>query len=337
MASPSAPALSFVYGNDRSKPIPPQDTVRHCQMNNITKLRLSKADVQVLDALRDTNIKVIIPVANSHLNVFAKNPQEAALWVKNFVLNYWPQVEIQYICVGQDVLLLDESESLHQAMTNINNAIQQDPRTNGKIKVSTTIGIHDLENYDIQKLPSECIFKNSVRRILEPILASKDFNDAPLFVNVYPYEYFAQHSNVTPDITHYLFTATTPFVIDGEYEYKYVFDLMVDALLSAVQDLRASFPIKYVKLIVAGTGWPHKGGDEATMENARTYNCNLIKHVNNGTPMSKKPLEAYILGMYDEDNKTENEWCRYYGVFNEKGEPYYPFPSVCTCPCSFAP
>ncbi|XP_077234120.1 putative glucan endo-1,3-beta-glucosidase BG1 [Tasmannia lanceolata] len=324
MASPSAPALSFVYGNDRSNPIPPQDTVRHCQMNNITKLWLSKADLgnrDILDALRNTNIKVIIPVDNSHLNVFAKNPQEAALWVGNFILRYWPHVEFQYICVGQDVLLLDESESLHQAMININDAIQQDPRTKGKIKVSTTIGIHDLENYDVTNPPSQCIFRNSVGVILAPIIDFLISNEAPLFVNVYPLPYrFHSHHNL--DLAHYLFTATTPLVTDGNYIYKYVFDSMVDAFDSAIYALKK----RHVNLIVAATGWPHNGEFEATIENAQTYNDNLIQHVMNGTPKLPGRLETYILGMYDEDGMTMNQWSRYYGVFHENGSAYYNFP-----------
>ncbi|XP_077234074.1 glucan endo-1,3-beta-glucosidase-like isoform X1 [Tasmannia lanceolata] len=355
MASPSAPALSFVYGNDRSQPIHPQDTVRHCQMNNITKLRLSKTldvdnDYDILDELHDTHIKVIIHVPNHLIIPFARDGRKAALWVKNHILNYWPRVEFQYICVGlemdhkdtQEVLLTNEPRSLLAAMTNIKDAIQQDPGTSGKIQVTTTIGMQDLENYDIQRLPSrpsQCIFKSRVKRILEPILASNDFNDAPLFVNVYPYEYFGQQIDVNPDITHYLFTAKAPFVIDGEYEYKYVFDLMVDALHVAVHDLWKSFRNKYVKLIVAGTGWPHEGGDEATMENARTYNHNLFQHVRNGTPRMKDALETYIFEMYDEDNKTEHRWSRHYGVYDENGRPYYPFPcpGPFPCPCPFAP
>ncbi|XP_077253510.1 glucan endo-1,3-beta-glucosidase-like [Tasmannia lanceolata] len=184
----AVPALSFVYGNERSRAIDPQDTVKHCQINNITK-----SDLDVLDALRDTHLKVIVPVANNLIDSFAKNPKEAALWVENFILKYWSNVKFLYICVGQDALLLDESESLFAAMTNINDAIQQDPNTKGNIKVSTTIGISDLDKYDVMKPPSQFIFNSSIKGFLIPILDFLISNDARLFVNVYPYEYFPQH------------------------------------------------------------------------------------------------------------------------------------------------
>ncbi|XVF26615.1 hypothetical protein REPUB_Repub14bG0033700 [Reevesia pubescens] len=85
----------------------------------------------------------------------------------------------------------------------------------------------------------------------------------------------------------------------------------------------------YMQSNVTETGWPSKGDSnkpDATIENAKTYNSNLIRHVINKTGTPKRPgiaVSTYIYELYNEDMKpgpiSEKNW----GLFDPNGDPIY--------------
>ena len=93
-----------------------------------------------------------------------------------------------------------------------------------------------------------------------------------------------------------------------------------------------------ISIVVTATGWPSFGTDIkasiATVENARTYNNNLIKHVlsNEGTPMRPgKSIETFIYALFNEDQKMgEYETTKNWGLFYPNKTAVYPllFPST---------
>ncbi|RVW48480.1 Glucan endo-1,3-beta-glucosidase 3 [Vitis vinifera] len=84
-----------------------------------------------------------------------------------------------------------------------------------------------------------------------------------------------------------------------------------------------------IPLVVLESGWPSKGDSsepDATIDNANTYNSNLIRHVLNNTGTPKHPgiaVSTYIYELYNEDLRpglvSEKNW----GLFDANGMPVY--------------
>ncbi|GLJ54396.1 hypothetical protein SUGI_1168340 [Cryptomeria japonica] len=77
-----------------------------------------------------------------------------------------------------------------------------------------------------------------------------------------------------------------------------------------------------IPIVVTGSGWPSYGTGEnayvATMENALTYNNNLIKHVLSNAGTSERPgksMEVFIFALFKENLKTGDETERHFGLF----------------------
>jgi exo-beta-1,3-glucanase (GH17 family) len=78
-----------------------------------------------------------------------------------------------------------------------------------------------------------------------------------------------------------------------------------------------------VGVVVSETGWPSAGGQEASVENARTYNQNLVRHVGRGTPRRPWKVETYLFSMFNENLKeagVEQNW----GLFYPSTDRVYP-------------
>jgi len=156
---------------------------------------------------------------------------------------------------------------------------------------------------------------------------------------VNPYPYFGFRA----DTLDFALFKQNDGVLDKGTRLKYfnMFDAMMDAVYSAMKKLG----YEDVEIAVGETGWPSAGDENepaANLENAVSYNGNLVKHLNSGqgTPlMPNRTFETYIFSFFNEDLKPSISE-RNYGLFKPDLSPVYdvgvlrspgevgPFPSL---------
>jgi len=105
---PPADAQSFLgvnYGQVADNLPPPESTVKLLQSTTISKVRLYGADPNIIRALANTGIGIVIGAANGDIPALASDPGHASQWVGSNVLPYYPASKIILITVGNEVII----------------------------------------------------------------------------------------------------------------------------------------------------------------------------------------------------------------------------------------
>lgn len=307
-------SIGVCYGRLGDNIPSPTDTVNLYKSKNIAAMRLYGPDQDALQALRGSNIGLILDVPKPDLPSIASDPNAAASWVQTNVKAYTPDVSFRYIAVGNEQIPGNNANYVLPAMQNIKNALSSAGLD--QIKVSTSVSQGVLGQ---SSPPSNGAFSSDALPTLQPIVQFLAQTGAPLLVNVYPYiSYRDNKANIRLDYA--LFTAPGTIVTDGQYNYQNLFDAIMDSLYSALEKIGGS----NVGIVVSESGWPSAGGDESTtVDNARTYNQNYIDHVGKGTPKRPGAIAGYIFAMYNENQKNEAETEKHFGLFNPNQQPVY--------------
>ncbi|XP_017238890.1 glucan endo-1,3-beta-glucosidase [Daucus carota subsp. sativus] len=306
-----AQSIGVCYGRNGDNLPSQQATIDLCKANRIGKMRLYHPDQAALQALRGTDIEVILDVPNPDLQSL-QDPAAAKTWVQNNIQSYTPGVNFRYIAVGNEV---DPSTGNSQyvnyvlpAMRNVHDAIVA-AGLQDQIKVSTATYSGITSGFP----PSKGEFHDNAKGFIEPIIQFLAQNNLPLLANIYPY--FSYLGTPQGNLDYALFRSQSPVVSDdGNRQYWHLFDALLDTIYSGVE--KAGGP--NVEIIVSESGWPSAGDREASVENARTYYQNLISHAKkNGTP--KRPdklVQVFLFAMYDENQKGGAETEKHFGIFD---------------------
>ncbi|KAL5743485.1 hypothetical protein ACOSP7_026343 [Xanthoceras sorbifolium] len=313
-------------GTDLSDMPHPTQVVALLKAQNIRHVRLYDADRGMLVALANTGIQVVVSVPNDQILGIGQSNSTAANWVSRNVVAHYPATNITAICVGSDVLttLPNAAKLLVNALKYIQSALVSS-NLDREIKVSTPLSSSlILDPFP----PSQAFFNKTWNPVLVPMLNFLQSTDSYLMLNVYPYYDYVQSDGAIP-LDYALFKPLPPNqeAVDSNtlVHYSNVFDATVDSAYFAMAFLNFT----NIPVIVTETGWPSKGDSnepDASLENANTYNSNLIRHVLNKTGTPKHPgmaVSTYIYELYNEDMKpgplSEKNW----GLFDANGDPVY--------------
>ncbi|XP_020585877.1 glucan endo-1,3-beta-glucosidase-like [Phalaenopsis equestris] len=305
-------SIGVCYGRDGNNLPPPNEVIVLYKSNNIRGIRLYDFNQDAFQALRGTNIEVIVDIPDP--SAFASDPSAAFSWVENNIKAF-QDVNFHYIAVGNELIPGPDAHNILPAMQNLHNALQA-AGLQDRIKVSTSISTGVFGN---SYPPSAGVFSSDALATLQPIIGFLNANGSPLLVNVYPYfSYLGDTNNISLDYA--LFTSSGTVVQDGQLQYQNLFDAIMDTLYSALEKVGGGG----ITIVVSESGWPSDGNGIATPQNAQTYISNLIQHAGRGTP--KRPgkfIEVYLFAMFDENLKEPHGTENHYGLFSPGKQPKY--------------
>ncbi|EOA24342.1 hypothetical protein CARUB_v10017580mg [Capsella rubella] len=290
----------------------PSDVVALYKQQNIQRMRIYGPDPATLEALRGSDIELILDVPSAYLGRLAGSQPEADKWVQENVQRYADGVRFRYINVGNEVKPSD-GRFLLQAMQNIERALSG---AGLGFKVSTAIATDVTTD---TKTPSHGRFKDEYKVFLGPVIEFLMSKQSPLLANIYPYfSYMSENGNIPLDFA--LFNSqSNSFTDENSLPYQNLFDASLDSVYAALEKLGGGS----MDIVVSESGWPTEGGFGASVENAKTYVNNLIQHVKNGSPKRPgQPLETYLFAMFDEDKKDNGEYEKFWGLFRGQQPKY---------------
>ncbi|GMH11017.1 hypothetical protein Nepgr_012858 [Nepenthes gracilis] len=293
----------------------------------IDRIKIYDTDPTVLRALGGSGIKVNVHLPNELLYSAARRPSFAFTWVQRNVATYYPQTQIEAIAVGNEVFVdpHNTTKYLVPAMQNVHAALVK-YNLDAKIKISSPVALSALQS----SYPSSSgSFRSElIEPVFRPMLQFLRQTGSYLMVNAYPF--FAYEANSDVISLDYALFRENPGVVDSGNGLRYysLFDAQIDAVFAALSALKYDD----IGIVVSETGWPSKGDRSeigATVENAASYNGNLVRRIltGGGTPLRPKAeLTVFLFALFNENKKPGPLSERNYGLFYPNEQKVYDIP-----------
>ncbi|KAG4144305.1 hypothetical protein ERO13_D05G028300v2 [Gossypium hirsutum] len=350
------------YGMDADNLPSPDQVAQLVRNHNIQYLRIYNYRPEVLKAFSNTGIELMVGVPNADLSQFQSQPYVDS-WLRTSILPYYPATKITHITVGVEVTNYPDNTAnlVVPAMRNVVSALKS-ANLQGKIKVSTPLSFGVLSK---SFPPSEGAFNSGYENVLRLLLDFLEENQSPFMVNLYPIYaigdssldavLFKSPSTIFVDQNTGL---SYKNIFDAQLDAVFyaIANLnfrttrnAFDAQPDTVHFTLANTNSRINDIIVTETGWPTHGSrpphasthnaktynygasldsvdDYANIDNAQTYNTNLISHVmgGSGTPaMPGANLDVYIFSLFNENLKQGPEIERNFGLFDPEMRSVY--------------
>lgn len=312
-------SIGVNYGTVANNLPPPQRVANFLKTQTaIDRVKIFDANPDILRAFAGTGIALTVTVGNGDIPPLAKLPA-ARQWVAANIQPFYPKTVINYIAVGNEILATSDKvliAHLLPAMKALKTALELVNITT--VQVSTP---HSLGILSRSEPPSSGRFRKGYdQAIFAPILDFHRQTKSPFMVNPYPYFGFRA------DTLNYAIFKPNRGVFDPVTKVNYT--NMFDAQLDAVYWAMKKVGYEDVDLVVAETGWPSAGDPNQpgiSLENALSFNGNLVKHVNSGkgTPMMpNRTFETYIFSLFNENLKPSISE-QNFGLFKPDLNPVY--------------
>ncbi|KAK9072096.1 hypothetical protein SSX86_008528 [Deinandra increscens subsp. villosa] len=326
---PNSPLLTLVssiginYGQIANNLPSPEKVVPLLKSIGADKVKLYDADPKVLKAFANSDIEFVVGIGNEYLSKL-QDLSVAQSWIKSNVQSYLPATKITSIAVGNEVLTFNDtslSGSLLPAMQNIHTALVN-VKLDRQVTVTTA---HSLAVLETSYPPSSGAFRRDLVPSISPILDFLSKTCAPFLINAYPF--FAYKGNSKEVSLDFVTFQPNAGIVDSGSNLHY--DNMLFAQIDAVYAALGQLGYPKLPVQISETGWPSKGDDDeigASPENAKKYNGNLLKVVNqkNGTPaMPDYDLNIFVFALFNENLKPGPTSERNYGLFKPDGTPAY--------------
>ncbi|XP_062187240.1 glucan endo-1,3-beta-glucosidase 4-like isoform X2 [Phragmites australis] len=302
-------------GTDMSNLPSATDIVSILKSKKIQHVRLLDSDHQMLTALANTGIEVMVGVPNDQLLRVGQSRSTAADWINKNVAAYIPATNITYIAVGNEVLttipnaalvLVPALQFLQLALLAAN--------LNTQVKISSP---HSMDMILKAFPPSTATFNSTWSSIMFQYLQFLKNTGSSFMLNAQPYYGYVKGQGVFP-LEYALFRSLNPNsqIADPNTNlfYTNMFDAMIDATYNSMQTMNFTG----IPVLVTASGWPWLGGPNekaANVDNALAYNTKLIHHVlnNSGTPSQpNNQSSTYIFELFNEDLRSgpvsEKNW-----------------------------
>ncbi|XP_010905996.1 glucan endo-1,3-beta-glucosidase 14 isoform X2 [Elaeis guineensis] len=311
------------YGQVANNLPSPTQVAGLLQSISISRVKLYDADPRVLSAFANSNIEFIIAIDNGNI-LNMTDSTKAQAWIKQNVQPYLPQTKITCITVGNEVFSSNDTASMSNllpAMQSVYEALV----TLGLDKQVIVSTAHSTAILGNSYPPSAGSFREDLVQYIQPLLNFHSQIKSPFLINAYPF--FAYKANPNGISLEYVLFQPNSGVTDSNTNLHY--DNMLYAQIDSVYSAMKAMGHTDIDVRISETGWPSKGDSDepgASIENAATYNGNLLKRIamNQSTPLKPSvPIDVYVFALFNEDQKPGPTSERNYGLFYPDGTPVY--------------